>query len=96
MLQSINQIIQSGQYSKNREVILDFFKDEELKFYFLSKLPDSLEDLAEIEFLLEELVKDERPFKLISILKESISERNIEFIINFINKYYEELGRSFG
>lgn len=95
MLQSINQIIQSGQYSKNREVILDFFKDEELKFYFLNKLPDSLEDLAEIEFILEELVKDERSFKLISILKESISERNIEFVINFINKHYEELGRSF-
>jgi len=94
-LAKINQIIQSGEYSRNQDVILDFFKDEKLRSYFLSKLPNSLEDLAEIEFVLEELVKDERSFKLISILKESISERNIEFVINFINKHYEELGRSF-
>ncbi len=95
ILENMNQIIQSGQYSKNREVILDFFKDEELKSYFLNKLPDGLEDLAEIEFILEELVKDERSFKLISILKESNSEINIEFIISFINRHYEKLGRSF-
>lgn len=94
-LAKINQIIQSGEYSRNQDLILDFFKDEELKSYFLNKLPDSFEDLAEIEFILEELVKDERPFKLIAILRKSIGERNIEFIINFINKHYEEPGRSF-
>lgn len=92
ILENINQIIQSGQYSKNREVILDFFKDEELKSYFSNKLPDSLEDLAEVEFILEELVKDERPFKLIRILKDSSSERNIEFILNFISEHYQKLG----
>lgn len=95
ILENMNQIIQSGQYSENRDVILDFLKDEELRFYFLSKLPDSFENLAEIEFILKELVKDERQFKLIAILRESISEKNIEFIPNFINEHYQKLGQDF-
>ena len=94
-LAKINQIIQSGQYSQNQGIILDFLKDEELKFYFLSKLPDKFEDLREIEFLLGKLVKDDRPFKLINILRESANKRNNNFIINFIDKYYEERGESF-
>ena len=92
-LAKINQIVQSKKYFENKDVILASFKDRELRFYFLGKLSKKFADLREIEFLLEEVVKDERPFDLFKILKESISDKNNGFIINFLQKHYKGLER---
>jgi len=91
ILQQINRIIQLGKYPENKDVILNILRDRELKYYFLNKLPKKFDSLKEIEFLLEELVKDERPFEVFNILKESVSEKNNDFIISFIQRHYEGL-----
>lgn len=91
-LQQINQIIQSGKYLENKKMILGCLGDRETRYYFLSQLQKKkFDDLREIRFLLEELVKDERPFELFNILEKSISEKNDLFIIEFLQKYYEQL-----
>jgi len=92
-LQRINKIIYSKKYLENKDIILDFLKDGELEHYFLGKLPKKFDNLQEIEFLLNELIKDERPFNVFNILKESVSENNNDFIIRFIQKYYKNLER---
>ena len=90
-LAEINKIIQSGEFQKNQDIILNYLKDKELKFYFLKKFPKKIRDLKKIEFLLEELVKDERPFELLNILENSINKKNNDFIIKFIQKHYGKL-----
>lgn len=92
----INQIIKSRKYLQNKGIILDFLKGREIKYYFLNKLPKKFDDLQKIEFLLEEIVKDKRPFKLFDIFKESISKKNNQFIISFIQKHYQELEERLG
>lgn len=95
-LQRINQIIESREYLQNKDTILNFLKNRELKFYFLNKLPKKFDDLQEIKFLLEEIVKDERLFNLFKILEGSISGENNQFIISFVQKHYQELEGRFG
>jgi len=90
-IQRVNQITQSGKYLENKDVVLDFLKDPILKSYFLNKLSEEFDNVREIEFLLKELIKDEHPFKLFKILEGNISEKNNQFIISFIQKYYQEL-----
>lgn len=90
-IHQINKITDSGKYLENKKMILGFLGDREARYYFLCKLPKKFDDLREIRFLLEELVKDERPFELFNILKKSISEKNNLFIIEFLQKYYEQL-----
>jgi len=91
----INQITKSENYLQNKDTILDFLKDGELKHYFLDRLPKKFDDLQEIEFLLNELIKDERPFSVFNIFKESVSEKNNNYIIKFIQKYYNNLEKKF-
>lgn len=90
-IQQINQIIESKKYLQNKGMILDFLKDRELRYYFLNKLPKKFDDLRKIRFLLEELVKDERPYELFKVLEESINEKNNLFIVEFLERYYEQL-----
>jgi len=92
-LQQINKIIESKNYLQNKDIILGFLKHSEIKYYFLNKLPKRFNNLREIEFLLEELVKDEHPFGLFKILEESISKKNNPFIIIFLQKHYKQLGK---
>jgi len=94
--QEINQIVQSGEYLENKDKILDFLKNIKLKQYFLNELPNKFDDLSKIEFLLEKLVKDEPPFKLFDILRESTSENNSTFIVRFVKRHYEEFGAKVG
>ncbi len=95
-IQRINQIIKSEKYFKNKDIILGFLKDRNLRYYFLNKLPKKFGDLQEIEFLLKGLMKDERPFELFKILEGSINKKNNRFIISFIQKHYQKLEGRFG
>lgn len=91
-LQQISQIIGSEKYLENKDAIFAFLKDQELRHYFLNKLPKKFHNLQRIGFLLEELVKVEHPFKLFEILKGSINKENRSFIVAFVQKHYEKLG----
>jgi len=93
--QKIGRIVESQDYFENKETILGFLKDRELKSFLMEKLPERFNNLQKIEFLLEEFVKGERPFELFKILKGSINEENKSFIVAFLQKHYEKLGGTF-
>lgn len=88
-IRQINQIIQAGKYLESRDTILDFLKDSKLRYYFLDKLPKRFDDLQEVGFILEELVKDEKPFALFHILEDSAGAKNNAYVMSFISKHYE-------
>ena len=90
-LEQISQIILSGAYADNKETVLKFLKNEELRSYFMRKIPAKLDDLQKVEFLLEEIVKNDRPFELFRILEGSINENNSCFIVSFVHRHYQEL-----
>ncbi len=90
-LEQIGQIIRSGTYLNNRKTVLEFLKNEELRSYFMRRIPEKLDDLQEIEFLLEKIVKNDRPFDLFRILEGSINDNNSSFIVSFVHRHYQEL-----
>lgn len=95
IINQIKNILLSKDYLKNKDVILDFLKNAELRYYFLEKLPNKIDGLKEVDFMLRELVKDKNPFALFDILENSISSKNNIYILSFIFKYYEDFVKSF-
>lgn len=90
-LEKINKVISEKFYKKNSDDILLWLKDEKLGNYFLDKLPKEFDDLKEINFLLEELIKARNPYFALGILERSISEKNNPFIFQFLDKHIEYL-----
>ncbi len=91
----INKIIQSGQYLRNKSLILDFMKDNKLKYYFLDKLCEiKIDDFKKIDFLLKKLVKEKKQFALFNVLKNNTNIENNTYIAGFIFHYYDDFEES--
>jgi hypothetical protein len=90
-LDIINKIIVKKEFTKHCNEILLWLDDEKIGNYFLDKLPKEFEDLKEIDFLLERLIKARNPFFALNLLENSISEKNNEYIFEFIKKHLKIL-----
>ena len=98
-LNKINNVIENSNY-RNKEKVKEWLDDSRLNYYFLNKLPKNHFDLNQIDFILDQLVKNKNfyngPYVVFDILKESVSEKNNSFIINFLAnnyKYFEKKKR---
>jgi len=88
-IEQINRIIKSEKYLKNKEIILEIFNSKELRLYFLENIISMIKNLKEIDFILNEIIKNEEISYLYKILQNNINKKNNEFIICFIHKYYQ-------
>jgi len=88
-IEQINQIIKSEKYLQNKEIILEILNSKELRLYFLENIIFKINNLKETDFILDEIIKNEKIPYLYKILQNNINKKNNEFIIRFIRKYYQ-------
>ncbi len=85
LLKRINNVISKSSYKKNKKEILKWLKDQKLAAYLINKLQkEKLNDLKSLDFILEEEIKKENIFPIFHILQENISEKNCQFILDFL------------
>lgn len=93
IIKLINSIIESGDYQGGKEKIMEIFERDNYRNYFVKKMPKFFNDLNEINFILDMLIKVEDfyngPYLVFEILKESVSAKNNNFIINFLRENYK-------
>ncbi|MFA6077327.1 MAG: hypothetical protein WC735_04625 [Candidatus Paceibacterota bacterium] len=92
-IKQIVEIVNSKKYLENKDAILDILKNKELRAYFWEKNTYKFDNLEEANFILEELLKDPMPFDLSHVLENNIERKNNAYIIDFIDKHYEDLGK---
>jgi len=98
-LRKIEEIIKKKEFLKNKKALLNFFREKRLQEYFFSKILIKLDNLLEIKFILDILIKNKDFFLLNKILELNINSNNNYFIINYIKKNfssfkYSKLGDS--
>lgn len=91
---SINKIIHGNSFDKNKDKIVEYLRDNKLKYYFLDKLPEKFDNLKTIDFILKELIKESWPHPLFQILENNISSKNNFFILSFIFSNYNIFSKS--
>ncbi|MCK4798486.1 MAG: hypothetical protein KAT05_13985 [Spirochaetes bacterium] len=93
ILEKINIIFETHSFKKETVFILDIINSKSYQDYFVNKIPKKFEDLTQIDFILDQLIKGEDfyngPYVVFNILKESVSEKNNDFIINFLKNNYK-------
>jgi len=92
-LEKINKILKEQSFKEEGIFILEILSDKKYIDYFISHFPKKHSDLTQIDFILDQLINNEKfyngPYMVFGILKESVSEKNNEFIIKFLKDNYE-------
>lgn len=63
-------------------------RDFELRWYLAEKILPPVKNLSSYDFLWQEIVKYDRPFRLFKIFEESVSVANADYILGFFEKHY--------
>ena len=95
ILLKINKIINEKSFLENKDFLLSAIDDFDVRLYTVGKIPKQMENLKEVDFLWDFLIKDARPFGVLDIFKDSINENNAKYIIRFIHNHYSEIGAKF-
>ncbi len=86
----INELLINQDYLENKDEILEFIKDNELRDYFVNKLKGNVKKLQDIEFILDRLIK-KSPQMSLNVIESNISQNNVNFTIDFLQKNYKNL-----
>ena len=92
-IKRINKVLSSGLETQEIEQIKDIIADHELRWYFMQKLPESISNLENFDFLWKNLFKEQRPFQLFKIFRSSINKSSYKYIIQFLQTHYKQLDK---